>query len=584
MKEELKAVKNPLIKIAGIAVASVVGVLGAATVAYSFSKNYKITDLFMNSMKSKGVLDSAGKIGPKVWTKKQPSKSSAGVGLLIGNMIETARLFRKPKTPPTEWNGRELLSDDLDEPFSSIPQLVEWNKKPLLFLKDGKIHTKYEGQFGLDEAYPGEPNRPSGSTSQDICESRQSGRSYYRVGTPTSQYGPTKYYDGTSPDYENFRRKDTGSINWDAVFRCGRTLPTEGGTVAASQGAKRRRIIEAYEDDRREWTVGLNEFITYNKMVDIVYKADEAYNYFRNALKEEIDNDYKRDLANYETTFENFKKTYLGYVKQFMEWYDMKKVPINSNSNANLLKQMYNVLLFLGMKSFKQYKPTAIALPYLYNMLANMIWEKFYSFVTSGLQGKTIDNSIVYYILDRPDFILSVNLLDLGNIFVQMNEAVVTGKFDTDNFVLIDNMAVPKEAGTPPKETPLWYATLADMDAKEDGVLFPFVRGLVGNGFVMLDDSSKQILRDWEYSLPDFIPKDFFADKTPPPPPPPPVNPPPTPPPEPLHPLPLPPLPTPLPASTTKEPMRLGLDLLNQFKPPNNKQKRRRFKLYALMA
>ena len=595
IKSEIKLLKNPWLQIIGIVVASVLGILGESTIHSLTNSKLNLAQSFMEVMKKKGAIDKTNKLGRTTWTKVQPFKRDGALGPLIFGIIEIARLAMKPKRPGTTWNGQQMFSEELVEPFSQVPAIVEWNEKPLLTAAPhGRIASKYSGQFGLDEAYPAYPKRASGSIQEDgVCN--QQG------GLPKSDY-ETPSNPG-SPNYEKFRRKDTGAINWDAVLRCGDFVTSEGGKPPdAALNARRRRISEAYNDDVTAWENGLNQYIDYNRTIDMIKKADMALEYFREKLKQELVAERVGNLKANKPQYSYFVRRFLDLVEKYTTKHKELLQELGNKQKPVYLYQVFNILVFCGWEAFSVSYPSEIPKNYIYNIVANSVWEWGPFGRILSEQDIASAGSMIKLVLQDKHLGLGVQnngsdpLSKMEEMMLEYDAAWVDGKFSEDKFVKVGDMYVHALAHEPSKTTGLWYASYNEFfsalmnikNNKTTSVLYPFETNprSADNAYLKANGGGQA---RYNQTLPDFEPYVFLAERPDAPPVEPvepvepeepiePEEPPVKPPIDPEKPAEK-PVYKPVPVKSEKE-IQLGLQLLKSLEKPKKEIKRRRIRLY----
>lgn len=214
---------------------------------------------------------------------------------LIGGIIRIGLAYGFPSSnieiPPLEWNMfTPLMSEDLIYPYTEIPELVEWNKKPLLFVNTrGRILSKYHfmPDFNLSAPFAGRPRSITNSIDKGLCYKEF-------LGLPFRDF--IKFEDrdaiaekrGTDPHYSMYIRNDTRSIDWDIAYRCANLKDKTSKEPHVRKWRRHTEVSEAYKIDMSAWVSTINNIISFVRSVDAVYKSEILIKFTEKLLKESL--------------------------------------------------------------------------------------------------------------------------------------------------------------------------------------------------------------------------------------------------------------------------------------------------------
>jgi hypothetical protein len=512
----LKSIKTPALKIAGAVAMGVMKIVGGPL--YKTIRGKKFGDEFVKVMKKNKFVDSNGSTPLQKYSFGSGSRSSLNTSAIIKVAMgigDFASSLTKTKYS-TEWNGSRYDSPELTSPFNLVPELVQWNTKPLLEITNsGRIKSKYEGMFGIDESFPAKPHGYGNLATQDgsKCE-RRNGEP---VPKPASEYEPTKNVGNNNPGYENYRRIDSGAIDWEAVKNCFKLTLAEGGkSPQATLNAFRKRIKGDYEADLNEWTKALQDFIEYNKMVDVVYKAEITIDRFQKQFFDEIQSQTRRrieDIKPAQKQCEAEILSYIPFVKKlindfFKNYENTYSVPYSGGWNTQLVLQVYNILVYLCYITIKKYEILYdIPLKMVYNSVANTLYE---TVVLKLAQRSSSQPNTIYInpeegfnFLNSDDLFMKRNILYVLNGLFQKNPEYADLFLSKIDFIEYEGITVSSNV-KPISGVPLWYKTYEEFEVNLDGVLYPFKSNNTSANVSSLSSyAGSQLLND-------FIPKEFF--------------------------------------------------------------------------
>ena len=347
---------------------------------------------------------------------------------LIGGIIRIGLAYGFPSSsieiPPLEWNMfTPLMSEDLIYPYTEIPELVEWNKKPLLFVNtQGRILSKYHfmPEFNLSAPFAGRPRSISNSTDKGLCD-----REF--LGLPFRDF--IKFEDrkaiaekrGTDPHYSMYIRNDTRSIDWDIAYRCASLKDKSSKDAHVRRWRRHTEVSEAYKIDMSAWVSTINNVISFVRSVDAVYKSEILIKFTEKLLKESLLEDInmlkyanktgtiniKDSIYNSPPSMFNRTKMFFYEMNTFAKKYrsDIISKIDTSHTAFNLptlqkyySDKIFNVIVVYAIHTFEKLKrdyplPHDNSVCYkpenMYSLFVNIFWN-FYCFNQGLLESESL--------------------------------------------------------------------------------------------------------------------------------------------------------------------------------------------------